>query len=146
MGKVLVDSCVFIDAFDPHSHNHAESLALLDYLRAKGRLITMPAHAWFEVQCSLQKLTEEGRFVGPAFQGLMNYEVELIHINQEFIQKYKMADIPYIKAGDHIFLAVAKTEGYSLITSDSKMLSVAKQCGIRVFHPKDLTERVTDGT
>ncbi len=143
---VLVDSCVYIDAFDPQSHNHAESLALLDYLRAKGRTITMPAHAWFEVQCSLQKLEEEGRFVGPEFQGQMNYEIELIHINQEFIEKYKMADIPYIKAGDHIFLAVAKIEGFPLITSDSKMLSVAKLCGVRVFHPKELTERSTDGT
>ena len=48
MGKVLVDSCVFVNAFDPDSHTHAESLALLEYLRVKGRAIIMPAHAWFE--------------------------------------------------------------------------------------------------
>ncbi len=140
MGKVLVDSCVFVSAFDPDSHTHAESLALLEYLRAKGRPITMPAHAWFEVQCSLQKLTDEGRFVGPTFQGQMNYPVELIHIDHDFILRYRMAAIPYIKAGDHIFLAIAKVDGLPLITSDAKMISVAKRCGVKVFHIKELVE------
>lgn len=129
-----------VDAFDQRSHNHAESLALLEYLHARDLPITMPAHAWFEVQCSLQKLTEEGRFVGPEFQGEMRYPVELIHIDQEFILRYRMAQIPYIKAGDHIFVAVAKLDGLTLITSDSKMLAVAKKCGVRVFHPHDLVE------
>lgn len=142
MTKALIDSCVYVDAFDPESPNHLESLALLDYLRSKRRIITMPAHAWFEVQCSLQKLTEQGRFVGPTFQGKMNYEIELIPIDDKFIEKYRMAGIPYIKAGDHIFLAIAKIDGYSLVTSDAQMIAVAKQCGIRVFHPKELTERV----
>ncbi len=146
MAKVLVDSCVFVNAFDPNSHTHIESLALLEYLRAKGRAITMPAHAWFEVQCSLQKLTEEGRFVGPAFEGQMNYPIELIHIDKEFILRYRMADIPYIKAGDHIFLAIAKLDGLPLITSDEKMISVARQCGVKVFHTKELVESAVDST
>jgi len=105
----------------------------------------MPAHAWFEVQCSLQKLTQEGRFVGPAFQGEMRYPVELIHIDKEFILRYRMAEIPYIKAGDHIFVAVAKLDGHTLITSDSKMLEVARQCGVRAFHPRELVEESENG-
>ena len=146
INKVLVDSCVFVDAFDPQSDNHAESLALLEYLLDRNLPITMPSHAWFEVQCSFQKLTEQGRFVGPTFQGEMKYPVELIYIDKEFIQKYKMADIPYLKAGDHIFVAIAKLDGHTLITSDAQMIAVAKRCGVRVFHPKDLTERVDNGT
>ena len=142
--KVLVDSCVFVNAFDPSSHTYGESLALLEYLRAKNRQITMPAHAWFEVQCSLQKLEDEGRFIGPTIQGQMNYPIELIHIDKEFILRYRMAGIPYIKAGDHIFLAIAKLDGLPIITSDAKMISVAKQCNIRVFHPKDLVDISAD--
>ena len=136
--KLLVDSCVFVDAFDPTSANHAASLALLNYLRAQNKPITMPAHAWFEVECSLKWLILEKRYVGPVIQGRMDYPVELIHIDEDFVSKYKMADIPYIKAGDHIFIAIAKIEGYPLITSDAKMLAVAKKCGVRVFEPKEM--------
>jgi len=137
--KLLVDSCVFIDAFDPKSPNHSESLSLLEGLRRRDILITMPAHGWFEVQCTLQRLTAENRFIGPSIQGQMNYPVELIHIDALFIQKYAMADVPYIKAGDHIFVAIAKVNDYPLITSDSKMTAVSKQCGVRVFSPTEFS-------
>jgi predicted nucleic acid-binding protein len=70
----------------------------------------------------------------------MNYPVELIHIDHDFILRYRMAAIPYIKAGDHIFLAIAKVDGLPLITSDAKMISVAKRCGVKVFHIKELVE------
>ncbi len=100
--------------------------------------MTMPAHAWFEVECSLKKLSQNRGFVGPVFDGQMRYPVELIHIDDDFITKYRMADIPYIKAGDHIFVAVAKLNGYPLVTSDTKMLNVARKAGVRIFEPKVL--------
>ena len=142
MNKLLVDSSVFIDAFDPQSPNHADSLALLESLRSRDMLITMPAHGWFEVQCTLQRLKTEKRFVGPAIQGQMNYPLELVHIDAQFIQKYAMADIPYIKAADHIFVAIAKVNDYPLITSDSKMTEVSKHCGVRVFSPSQFSHEL----
>lgn len=144
--KLLVDSCVFIDAFDPQSPNHADSLALLEDLRSRKILIMMPAHGWFEVQCTLQKLLAEKRFVGPVIHGQMNYPVELIHIDKPFIEKYAMANIPYIKASDHIFLAIAKFNGYPLVTSDLKMAEVSKQCGIQVFSPSGFSSELAKGT
>ncbi|MEW6325130.1 MAG: PIN domain-containing protein [Nitrospirota bacterium] len=144
--KLLVDSCVFIDAFDPKSPNHRDSLAMLEDLRRRAILITMPAHGWFEVQCTLQKLIAEKRFVGPAIQGQMNYPVELVHIDKPFIEKYAMADIPCIKAGDHIFVAMAKVNGYPLVTSDLKMAEVSKQCGVRVFSPMEFSNALGKGS
>ena len=135
--KLIVDSCVFIDSFDPQSPNYHDAFQLLAELRARDLLITMPAHGWFEVQCALQKLSSEQRFVGPVIAGRMVYPVELIHIDEPFIEKYAMADIPYIKAGDHIFIAIAKFNDYPLITSDAKMINVSKQCGVRVFKPAE---------
>ncbi|MGH9425772.1 MAG: type II toxin-antitoxin system VapC family toxin [Terriglobia bacterium] len=143
--KLLVDSCVFIDAFDPQSVHHIESLALLEELRRRAILITMPAHGWCEVQCTLRRLITEKRYVGPPIQGQMNYPVELIHIDAPFIQKYAMADIPYIKSGDHIFIAIAKVNGYPLVTSDSKMKEVSKQCGVRVFTPAEYGNELAEG-
>ncbi len=135
--KLLVDSCVFIDWFDPQSPNHPAAADLLTELRVRKLLITMPAHGWFEVQCAFQKLRLEQRFVGPVIDGRMDYPVELLHIDQPFIEKYAMADIPYIKAGDHIFIAIAMINDYPLITSDAKMIDVSKKCGVRVFEPAE---------
>ncbi len=70
----------------------------------------------------------------------MDYPIKLIHIDRPFIEKYAMADIPYIKAGDHIFVAIAMKDDYTLITSDAKMIDVSKNCGIRVFKPAEFTD------
>ena len=144
--KLIVDSSVFIDSFDPQSPNHPAAAQLLAELRTRSLIITMPAHGWFEVQCAFQKLILERRFVGPTFAGRMDYPIELIHIDQSFIEKYKMADIPYIKAGDHIFVAIAKVNGYPLITNDSKMITVSKQCGVRVFQPAEFMNELRQNT
>ena len=135
--NILVDSCVFIDSFDPASDNHVASLALLEELARRGVVVTMPAHGWFEVQCTLQRLRSEGRFVGPLLDGRQQYPLKLIHIDDKFIGKYAMADLPYIKAGDHIFLAVAKVNGISLITNDGTLIKVAKSAGVSVFTPAE---------
>lgn len=132
---ILVDSCVCIDSFDPASPNHEESLKLMEALADRNAVVIMPAHGYFEVQCNLQRLRKEGRFAIPAIDPQKQYSLKLIHINDEFITKYKAADLPYIKAGDHIFLAVAKVDDISLITSDAKLISAAKGAGVSVFTP-----------
>lgn len=133
--KLLVDSCIFIDSFDSKSSNQAIAIQLLEELRNREILLTMPAHGWFEVQCTFKRLQLEKQFKGPTIAGRMDYPIELIHIDEAFIKKYAMAEIPYIKAGDHIYIAIAKINNYRLITSDKKMITVSKQCGVRVFKP-----------
>lgn len=136
--KLLVDSSVFIASFDSQSELRAEAIQLLRELTKRQIIISMPAHGWFEVQCALQRLSRvDKRFSGPNIDGRMNYLLELIHIDEPFIKKYSMADIPYIKAGDHIFIAVAKLNSVPLITSDKKMIAVSKECGVQVFTPAE---------
>lgn len=135
--KLLVDSCVFIDTFDKDSHNHAESLQLLKELRKRKQLITMPAHGMFEVLCTLKRFTNESLFTGPEIAGRMDYEIELIHIDNHFIDRYAMVDIPYIKAGDSMYVVVAKVNGYPLVSSDRKMIEVCKKCSVNVYSPKE---------
>ena len=139
---LLVDSCVFIDWFDPQSNNHQAAANLLTELKVRELLITMPAHGWFEVHCAFQKLKLERRFKGPVIDGRMDYPIELIYIDKPFMEKYAMADVPYIKAGDHIFIAIAKVNDYPLITSDAKMINVSKECGIRVFEPAEFMDEL----
>ena len=73
-------------------------------------------------------------------------QVGIIHIDKPFIEKYAMADIPYIKAGDHIFVAMAKTNDCPLITSDAKMITISKECGVRVFKPAEFMNELGENT
>lgn len=142
---LLVDSSVFIASFDPVSDNYQNSLDLLNTLCRRSIQITMPAHGWFEIQCTFQRLQNENRFVGPIINGQMNYQIELIHIDAAFIKKYQMVDIPYTKAGDHIFVVIAKVNGYPLVTNDLGMIKVARQCGVQVFSPKEYADKLVSG-
>jgi predicted nucleic acid-binding protein len=147
MSPLLLDSCVFIDAFDPRSANHRASKDLLDLLLGQSIVASMPAHGWFEVQCALRRLAEVDKaFVAPTFAGRMEYPLKVIHIDDHFIKKYQMAPVPHIKAGDHIFVAVAKIDGYTLVTSDSGMKSAAETADVRVFSPAKLLERLRNET
>jgi predicted nucleic acid-binding protein len=135
--KILVDTCVFIDAFDENSQNYDISYRFLDWTVENEIIITMPAHAWFEIWCTLRRLERiDKTFKGRPIKGKRAYPIELIHINQVFIEKYGNVDIRYIKSGDHIFIAVAKVDGYPIITTDSKMRDVAREEGIQVFNPE----------
>jgi len=134
---VLVDSCVLIDSFDPSSTNHASSLHLMEALADKEAVVIMPAHGCFEVQCTIARLKAEKRFKVPAIDPKKNYRLKLLPIDDGFIAKYKMADVPRLKAGDHIFLAVAKVDNISLITSDTQLLSAGRRAGVSVFTPAE---------
>lgn len=139
---IIIDSCVFIDTFDPKSPNHTPAVELLKELRARELSITMPAHGWFEVQCTLQRLTEQQEFVGPIFDGKMNYPIELIYIDEGFIKKYSMVNIPYIRAGDHIFIVVAKVNECPLVTNDEEMIAKSNECGVQVFTPTEFKDEL----
>lgn len=136
--KILVDSCVFIDAFDESSQNYDISHRFLDWTVESKIMITMPAHAWFEIWCTLRRLERiDQTFKGRSIRDNWSYPIELIHIDQAFIEKYGNVDIRYIKSGDHIFLVIAKVNDYPIVTTDGKMKDVAKDEGIRVFSPEE---------
>lgn len=96
----------------------------------------MPAHGWFEIICSLRRIEKiDKAFDGTTIAGLMQFPIELIHIDDKFIAKYGNIDIPYAGAGDHIFLVVAHVNGYELVTWDQGMAKVARELNIDVYTP-----------
>ena len=99
----------------------------------------------FEVLCTLKRFSNEGIFNGSTISNKMDYPIELIYINKEFIDKYAMVEIPYIKAGDSIFVAVAKVNNYPLVSSDRKMIEVCKKCGIDVYNPAQYFKHLKAG-
>jgi len=138
MTKLLVDSCVFINALKADSAHREQCLAFLNVLTSANQPILMPAHGWFEVFCSLKRVEQVDRqFKGVSINNKWHFPFELIHIDADFIGKYGNVDIPYIKAGDHIYLVVAYVNGYSLVTTDNGMANIARQIGVSVFSPAE---------
>jgi len=63
--------------------------------------------------------------------------VEPIPIDQDFINKYLNPELPYMKAGDLIFVAMAKADEGILITEDNDQYNKAKSCGIKSYRIKE---------
>lgn len=138
MNRVLVDSCVFINALKDDSDHRDQCLAFLNALSQSKQPMTMPAHGWFEVWSNLKRIEHiDKQFKGVSINGEWTFPIELIHIDDSFIKKYGNIEIPYIKAGDHIYLVVAHVNKYPLVTTDNGMAKVAKKIGISVFTPSD---------
>lgn len=138
MTKLLVDSCVFINALKEDSVHREQCLAFLEALASASQPVMMPAHGWFEVWCSLNRLEHiDKTFKGVSINGQWRFPFELIHIDDHFIKKYGNVKIPYIKAGDHIYLVVAYVNRYPLVTTDNGMAKIAKQIGVSVFSPSE---------
>lgn len=138
MGKLIVDSNVFISSFQKDSEFRDESIGFLEKILKVGQLITMPAHGLFEILCTLKRLSEHDKqYLHPVIFGQTEYPIETIHIDKKFIEKYINVEIPYIKAGDHLYLVVAKLNGYPLITRDNGMRKCAKEASIKVFTPTE---------
>ena len=143
MAKLIVDSCVFINAFKADSPFRVQCIELLEALKEKKQMITMPAHGWFEVWCSLRRIEKiDKSFSGPKINGKMNYDIELIHIDKEFIEKYGNVDMPYQKSGDHIYTVIAFVNKYPLITLDKNLIKVAKELGLTVYTPKEYVSAI----
>ncbi len=137
MTKILVDSCVFINAMKEDSDHKDECRKFLEVLSSSGLGMTIPAHGWFEVWCNLKRIESENKLSSTSINGQWKFPVELIHIDADFISKYGNVHIPYAKAGDHIYLVVAYVNGYKLVTTDNGMAKVAHSLEISVFSPAE---------
>ncbi len=143
MDKIIVDSNIFINSFNKKCEHRDESINFLTTMADTAQQITMPAHGLFEIMCSLKRLSEKDRtYVHPVILGKTEYPIEAIHIDYDFIEKYSSVEIPYIKAGDHLFLVVAKYNDYPLITRDGGLTKKAKEAGVNVYTPTEYINEV----
>ncbi len=134
--KIIVDSNIFINSFSQESKYRDESIEFLSEISKRNQLISMPAHGLFEITCSLKRLSElDRKYVHPIILGKTEYQIEAIHIDRNFISKYSGVDVPYTKAGDHLYLVVAKYNGYPLITRDKGLSKRAIEAGVHVYTP-----------
>ena len=76
----------------------------------------------------------DGRKVTSPFNSEANaIPIKPAPIDLKFIENYYDVPLDYAKAGDTIYMVMAKKLGLPLITMDQGMYSVAKRSGISVF-------------
>jgi len=129
---IIVDSSVVVDAFDSTSSHHTDAHAFLESARAHGFLVTMPMNGYFEVKCSMRRIAHvEMKKVSPPYISFATaYPIKTIAIDMKFVDNFENVPVPYAKAGDTIFLVLAKKLGLPLVSRDGPMLDKAKECGI----------------
>jgi predicted nucleic acid-binding protein len=145
--EYVLDSSVFLAAFDKTSPDMDKAQKFLHELEKREFMAQMPAHAWFEVLCTWKRMQMEKVFVAPKFASGNAYPIKFIHIDEDFLKKYgNIVDLPYIKGADHIFLVYSKVNDIPLVTRDKKLFQAARTCGARVFTPDEYMERVGVGS
>jgi predicted nucleic acid-binding protein len=132
---VIIDACVIIHAFDSQAESHDEAHALIERAKKEEFEIVMPMHGFFEIQCAMKRMTTiEGRTITSPFSSeLQALRIRPQPIDHKFIENYYEVDIPYAKAGDTLYMVMAKKLGLPLITRDKGMYKVSKKAGINVF-------------
>lgn len=141
--SIVIDSNVFIDAFDPSSPNHSGSIQFLEYILDNNVLFAMPMHGWFEINCTLNRIKNEKGIEPPIIAGRQQAAIEFIHIDDQFLQNYSDVDVPVIKAMDHLFLVVAKKNYLQLVTWDKQMTRAGRECGVDVLNPAEWMQSIT---
>jgi rRNA-processing protein FCF1 len=66
--------------------------------------------------------------------GLANgLEIELVAVDEKFVEKYLDVTLAEMRAGDLVFAALAKGDSLPLITEDRPLRSAAESSGIQVY-------------
>src|SRR4030042_1987683 len=136
--RIIVDSSVIVSALEPTDASHEVSRAVVEHLINGPYQIRMPMHGLFEIACAFTRLrTVEKTELPPGFSlGWQKIPIEQVPIDGAFIKEYLDQDLPYLKAGDSIFMGLSKKMGLPLITNDQELYTKSQECGVSVFPPQ----------
>jgi predicted nucleic acid-binding protein len=142
MKSIIVDSCIIVDVFLETAERHSDARRLGSYFVDNNIVIKMPMHALFEHACALRNKKEKGQFrLQHAITQEKPLHVEFVAIDEKFFNDYYDPTLPYLRAGDFIFLAMAAKDGAILITEDDAMFNAAKKARIEVFRLREFLEK-----
>ena len=92
-------------------------------------------HGLFEIQCTMRRFTKKDkRIVSSPFSTFeKSIKVRYQPIDEVFLNEFFDVDVPYAKAGDTIYMVMAKKLDLPLITRDGGMYKASKEAGIKVL-------------
>ena len=134
---VIVDASVVVDFVLENSPRHNDSISLIRFLMERQIRMRVPFHAACEVQSALRRSVwfEHGRQAAHAGKNREDLILQLfaVPIDDAFLDHYATSDLPHLKSGDLLYLAMAKADKVPLITEDQGLYDKAREAGVAVF-------------
>ncbi|MFH1231814.1 MAG: PIN domain-containing protein [Planctomycetota bacterium] len=144
--EVILDASVLADIFIKSRPRHKTGCLLSDYIKREKTLVTVPYHAILEVKCAIdnERLNPNRGEVSKVFTEESPLNLNAIPIDKNFLQKYFILNMPYIKTNDLIYILIAKKRKCPLITEDKTQAKIAKSVNVAVYTMKDFLDRLLD--
>ncbi len=136
MTTIVLDTCVLVDIFMATRPRHLIATELRNFIQCNSVKVRVPAFAMFELHHAIrqEQRLSDGKLLTGSDAGEQNgISVELVPIDDAFAQRHLTLDLPEVRAGDLVFLALAKGENLPLITEDQPFKRKASNAGVRVF-------------
>ena len=140
---MILDGSVLADIFIKSQVRHEIGSRLANYIAKNKIQVTIPMHAILEIKGAIdnERLKPGCGEVSQVFTEEYPLEVKTIPIDQKFLKEYLDLSIPYIKAGDLIYILIAKKHKCPLITEDKMQARIAKSVGIQTYTIKEFLNR-----
>ncbi len=137
--EIVVDTSVILDILVTSRPGHKFGKLIGVYLIDNGIKIKVPMHAMFEIKSGLLHAKKAAVDQGASLK--LNEDIsestplqyDFLPIDTAFFAKYFDAELPYIKAGDYMNVAVAKVDGLILLTEDPAQYTAALTAGVTVY-------------
>lgn len=137
MSDIIIDTSVLVDIFVTTRSRHSDAKELGKYLIDNQLTIRIPWHAVFEFASALESekiVSSRQRLeLWPELDEATPLVFDPVPIDGDFVMKYYSRDLPYMKAGDSIFVAMARVDGAILITEDSEQYKKAQAVGVDTY-------------
>jgi predicted nucleic acid-binding protein len=141
--EIVIDTSIILDILLTSRPGHRFGKLIGVYLIDNGVRITVPLHAMFEIKSALLHAKHDAAAKGGEIR--INEDVSestplqynFIPIDNAFFEKYFDAELPHIKAGDYMNVALAKADGLTLLTDDPVQYDAAKEAGVKVHNSEE---------
>jgi predicted nucleic acid-binding protein len=141
----VVDTCVFIEMFDPDSPRHEIAKRLGDFLIDNKLKAYMPWTAMFEINRVIMNIRKNkpAHKLSKYFTEERMIVVERMPIDADFFSRYFIVNLPYTKAADMLFLSIAYVDKRPLVTEDTKLIKAARKAKVSVFTTSEYLDHVS---
>ena len=108
----------------------------LAHLNLAGQLgVVAPFHALFELSAGIKQQKQAGSV---AFSSEATWQrafkFNFVPVDQAFFDRYFTLEVPYLPAGDLLFLLLARGENLPLVTEDVRQSERAADAGVVTFN------------
>lgn len=143
---MIVDASALVDIFIKSRERHQYGCQLASYIKKHKVQVIVPTYAILEVKCAVdnERMVSKRGEVSKTFSESEPLNMKMINIDQKFLREYLDLGIPYIKAGDLIYILIAKKHDGILITEDVRQAKVARSINVETYKIDEFLNKFDD--